>query len=308
MNKSCKGSPLLNRLRGSLFYVLLLVPVALSFLGCSGGKQRAAISDSHLIALELNNRGDKAYREGGYTFALAEYLKAFNKSRSLDDMDSVAVNALNLTVTYRKMGDHENAHRYAEYLLKSKGLSFAPHHLAQAAYLKALLLFDRGEIGEAAKLVDVGLDYCKQGDCLIKGSFYNLRSRIAIWQNDFLSGKKLATQALKINISEGNLKEKANSLRLLAGAMLSLSEVEAARISYMDALAIDRKLGLSSKIALDLEGVGKSLFKLHSYASARSYFERALSVLEGEGKGEESEAIASLQEMIGRCDTNMDKR
>ena len=308
MNKSCKGILLLNRLRGSLFYALLLIAMALSFSGCSGGKQRAAISDSHLIALELNNRGDDAYQEGDYTFALASYLKAFNKSRSLDDIDSIAVNALNLTATYRKRGDHENALKYAEYLLKSKGFSFAPHHLAQAAYLKALLLFDRGDSGEAAKSVDAGLDYCRRGDCLIKGSFYNLKSRIAIWQNDFHSGKKNAAHALKINISEGNLKEKANSLRLLAGAMLSLGDLEAANKSYVDALAIDKKLGLSSKIALDLEGVGKSLFSLQSYASARPYFERALSVLEGEGKGEEGEAIDSLREMIGQCDTNMDKQ
>lgn len=307
MNNSCTGSPLPNRLSELLFYALLLIPMVLSFSGCSSGRQGPGISESHLIALELNNRGDGAYQEGDYNFALAEYLKAFNKSRSLDDMDSIAVNALNLTATYRKMGDHENALEYAEYLLKSKGLSFAPHHLAQAAYLKALLLFDRGDSGEAAKSVDAGLDYCRRGTCLIKGSFYNLRSRIALWQNDFLSGKKLAAQALKINDSEGNLEEKANSLRLGAGAMLSLGEVEAAKKSYMDALSVDKKLGLSSKIALDLEGVGKSLFKLHSYASARSYFERALSVLEGEGKEEEDEVIDSLKEMIGQCNTNMDK-
>ena len=303
MNDTCKDAPLINGFTGLLFYPLMLIPLLLLFSGCSSGKQRVAISNSHLIALELNNRGDGAYQEGDYSFALATYLKAFNKSRALDDMESVAVNALNLAATYRKMGDNENAHRYAEYLLKSKGFTFAPHYLAQAAYLKALLLLDRGEIVEAAKSVDAGLEYCKRGDCNIKGSFYNLKSRIAIGQNDFPSGKKLAVEALKINNSEGNLREKANSLRLAADAMLSLLEVEAANLSYMDALSIDKKLGLSSKIALDLKGVGKSLIKLNSCASARRYFERALSVLEAEGEGQESEAIVSIQEMIGQCDT-----
>lgn len=297
----------MNKGRIRFFYISLVLFLPLSIGACSSGKERPVVSDNHMTALILNNRGQDAYEAEDYEGAIQSYLDAFNKSRSLDDRDAIALNALNLASAYRKTGDYDSALKYANYILESKGYSFESHSLASASYIKSLVLLESGKNGESATFADRGLDFCKKGACTIRGALYNVKARIALWAGNFLLAKELARQALKINSWEGNLAEKANSYRLGGDAMVSLKEFNNAKKSYLAALEIDKKLGLSGKIALDLEGSGRSLFNLHSCDEAERYFERALSVLEGDGKGDEHEKVVVLKKMISQCHGELEK-
>jgi tetratricopeptide (TPR) repeat protein len=77
-----------------------------------------------------------------------------------------------------------------------------------------------------------------------------------------------ARRALTLNRSAGDKNEEANSLRLIADAAFKLEDFKTARLSYDDALRLDKDTGSATKIALDLMGLGRSIARQDRKAEA----------------------------------------
>ena len=92
--------------------------------------------------------------------------------------------------------------------------------------------------------------------------------------------------------------EEANSLRLLADAKAAEKAYGEAADFYREALATDKDMGFSAKIATDLFGIGNALCMQGLQEEARVYFKRAHSVSKSLG---DNKGAALAEEMIGKC-------
>jgi tetratricopeptide (TPR) repeat protein len=135
----------------------------------------------------------------------------------------------------------------------------------------------------------------------MEGKLYNVEARISLLKKDFTGSASAAERALGFNRASGDGEEEANSLRLLAEAKAAVGLYDEALALYEEALSVDKALGLSRKIALDLMGAGAALLDKGDPAGAKRYFERALSVSEAGGAEDiKGEASSRLQEAGGR--------
>ncbi|MEW6215704.1 MAG: tetratricopeptide repeat protein, partial [Nitrospirota bacterium] len=69
--------------------------------------------------------------------------------------------------------------------------------------------------------------------------------------------------------------------------------------------SLDKTLGLSKKIAMDLMGIGNILFKQGMFEDALKYYNRAFSTSEGVGN---KKGVKDATEMIDKCLQNLGKR
>ncbi|UCH54181.1 MAG: hypothetical protein JSW09_05250, partial [Pseudomonadota bacterium] len=104
------------------------------------------------------------------------------------------------------------------------------------------------------------------------------RARLALARADHTAALAVARAALAANRRHGDRTEEANSLRLIGDAALRRHELDSAYAAYAEALEIDKALGLPSKIARDLIGIGESRRAQGHAHDAVGYFRRAQSV------------------------------
>lgn len=275
----------------------ILLGVMLLGFACSSYPEK--LSPVHRRALQNNSSAGKAFAEGNHPAALAMYGKSLRESRSIEDVDGIATSLINLAATYRAMEEVEMGHEKLNHILESTDVVFLPAHLAEAAYVAALLYLDSHSADRAALAVERALNHCREGGCGSEGKLYNLKARISLLNSNFQDGLSLAEKGLGYNRKYEDLNESANSLRLMGNAMKALKKHEKSRSYYLEALDIDRKLGLSSKIFHDLMGIGDTYFKTDRYEKALSFYRRALSVNENGSGSEEGRRRAG--EMIRDC-------
>ncbi len=268
------------------------IAFCLFLMGCGG--KHATLSDAHLTAVKFNQRAESSLKNGDYENALRLYNEALKINRSIENIDGTAINIVNLTAVYRKLSDGENAHKCLDEILNPSPVAYNPLHLSEASFLKAMLYMDEGEYDKALQWADRSLTFCQSSQCSDIGKIYNLKGRIYFEKGDVVSAISYGNKGLESNKEDRHKNEKANSLRLIADAKAMRSEYEDARKSYEDALSIDKTLGLSRKIAMDLIGIGKTFLKEGKTNDALGYFKRALSVSESAGDTDTSESIKKL--------------
>ena len=265
-------------------------------LGCSA--KQAPLPDANLKAIDLNQRAGMAFRDGNYANAVALYSGALRVNRSIENADGIAIDLINISAVYRKMGDGEKAERAIEEILNSNTPGFGDGHLSEAAFMKALLRLDAGAVSEAEDWAKKSLSYCEKAKCGKDGRIYNLMARISLKKADYPAAVSQADKGLKLNKEHEDSEEAANSIRLMAEAkFLSGNHAEALRL-YEDALSMDKSLALSGKIALDLMGAGNSLCEMGKNEEALSYFQRALEVSKSGGN---DPLAAQAVEMVRKC-------
>jgi tetratricopeptide (TPR) repeat protein len=283
-------------LKPKIAYRLLPIAFCLFLIGC--GAKHPTLSDAHLSAVKLNQRAESSFKNSDYENALRLYNEAIKINRSIENIDGIAINIINMAATYRKLGDKDNAHKQIDEILNASPIAYNPLHLSEAAFLKAMLYFDEKNYDKALEWTDKSLTFCQSSQCSDIGKVYNLKGRAYLEKGDVASAISYGNKGLESNKEDGHKTERANSLRLIANAKLMKGEYEDARKFYEDALSIDKTLGLSRKIAQDLMGMGNTYFKQGNKNSALDYFKRALSVSESAGDKEE---IAKTKNMIEKC-------
>ena len=277
------------------FYLLPFV--CLLFLsGC--GSVPSSRSDAEVMAIELNQKADSAFRSGKYKRALYFYGEALRVSSSLDNEDGIAVNLMNMAVVYRKLGDSENAHKCVDEILNSGHIIFDPPYLSGAAFIKAVLYTSEGNYPSAIEWTDKALSFCNSEKCGEKGRIYNLKAKIALINNMPIPALSFGSEGLQWNRKLEDRQEEANSLRLLADARTAAKAYGEATDFYREALTIDKDMGFSAKIAADLFGIGNALCMQGLHEDAKVYLRRAQSVSKSLG---DDKGTALAEEMIGKC-------
>lgn len=227
------------------------------------------------IALEraasAEREARRALRDGDLDVARNLFEQSLRLRQSLDDLPGVAAAAISLATVYHRLKNDDMAVRLLDGILADR-LTPYPVELRQAAaFEKAVILADEAK-PQAAAAVEAAAQACTKS-CEFTPGLYNLRARIAIGQKEFAAAQNYAKEAA--DTAGGNGEELANARRNAALAETGLGQHGAAFEHYLAALELDKQLGLSKRIAEDLDGVAGALKRLGRKDEADSYARRA---------------------------------
>lgn len=223
-------------------------------------------------ATDFNQEGEKAYRYGEYQSAIENFQASLLINESVENLDGIAINLIDLAKSYQAIESLNEAHRAVDRILQDKVLHFPDEYLAAAAAQKSLLLLSQNDLVDAARWVDKAMSWCAQ--CRVRGTVLNVQSNIALRRNDAVAAARWAEMALKENKGRSPV-EYANSLRLLARAKLSGNNAGAALPLLEEALELDKRLGMPAKIAYDMNIIAEVYLALGDQNKAYGYRERA---------------------------------
>jgi tetratricopeptide (TPR) repeat protein len=272
---------------------------ALAVLTVACGSTPPRPSESEARAVEINKRAQSAYRAGDLPGALALYRQALATNRAIENVGGIAAELMNIAAVERQLGAGQRAHAALDEILVMPAVPFSGAQRAEAAYRKAYFFFEDGQRTQASEWLEQARVLCGAKECAADGMAGNLRARIALERSDAHAALGHARAALAVNQKFEDRAEQGNSLRLMGDAALTLGASVAAEQSYSEALALDKALGLPSKIVLDLIGVGHSLRAQGRHTDAAEYFRRAQSAAVGAGDEAAVERTGKLLNSTG---------
>lgn len=236
---------MLDRLR--LLSVLALACVLL--LAACG--QTATVRNARLeLAAEHAQSAQRAYDRGDYQVALRRYEMALQVDVAVENISGIAIDMLNLARVNQQLGREEMANAYLDKLLQEEALQFEQPHLAAAATQKSLLVLRRGDVAGARRWLEKASAWCV-AECMLASVIDNARAAIALREKDSVQALHWADRAASASRGAMPL-EYANALRYKSEARLMQGEFLAAMQMADEALAVDKALGVSEKIKLDL--------------------------------------------------------
>lgn len=267
--KSCGDSGLARRLP-KLFLAGLVVLLA----SCGSAPQRPP------AALEQAESADKsarrALREGDLARARTLFAETLTLQQSLDNLPAMATALINLATVSHRLKDDATALRLLDRILTG-GLPYPADMRAAAAFRKAVIYLGAGQASQAESALALAENECPE-PCTLRPGMRNLQARLALTRSDHAGALVLAQTTLA---AKGTEKEElANARRIAAAAEAALGRQEAALGDYQAALEMDKELGLSSRIAEDLNGIASALTQLGRQGEAEGYARRAKAVIE----------------------------
>lgn len=253
--------------------------LALLFLASCGGRGAPPFRSETLTReIALSQKAEKAFRRGRHDRAIELTLESLRLARKIENIDGTATGLINLAVLFRVVGEREKAFRAAAAVLETTDVDYGSARKAEAAYVTALLHLDTGNYREAGNWARRALAFCRDDRCASEGRALNLMGRVAFLQGDYEGALDHTSAALRANRSQTARREIANSLRILGESNVALTRHETARPLLEEALFIDKDLGLSSKIARDLESLGDLEKGAGREESAERYYRRSRAV------------------------------
>jgi tetratricopeptide (TPR) repeat protein len=280
---------------------LRAVVAALPLLAACAQPQTVQAPASETAVIEANRRADASFRSGNFEGAVRYYREAIRIAQSVEDVDAIAANAVNLSIAYQRLGRIAEARAALALVLEQRGgLKFSAERLAQAALRRSVLDLDEHSLSSAREWAEQAATQCsRESGCALMGAIHNVRGQIALEEGRPDEAAASAKAALAASRSSGDRTETANALRLLGLAALRSGDAAAARSALGESLAIDRELALSRKIYLDLVGLGRASALGGDRAAARLFYERALSVSEADRDAKGTADVRALMNALG---------
>ncbi len=279
--------------------IRLFVVAGLVLLAACAQQPGKPLAARQAEAIEANRSAELRFRSGDVDGAAKRYQTALRIAQSIEDVDGIAANAINLSVAYQRLGKHAEARASLAPVLDHPRLSFPPARLAQAALRRAVLDFDQRRYADAAEWLEKAANWCAQPGCALAGAINNVRGLLALEQGRTEAAAASARAALDASRGSGDRIETANALRLLGNAAIHAGDAAAALAPLAEALAIDRELALPRKIYLDLVGLGRASALGRDHAAARTYYERALAVSEADRDAQAAAEARALIRALG---------
>ncbi len=228
-------------------------------------------------AIEANGKATVLFQRGDYAGAIGEYGRALEIERSIENEDGVAANLINLSITYQRAGERDNARSAIAEILDSAAMRFPQPRIAEAALRSAILLAEERKTEAAAKALERSRAACARG-CALGGKIDNVEAQLALLDGKHDAAKAAAQRALSANRSRGDREEIANSLRLLGAATLESGRPAEVEALAREALEIDKQLAVPAKIFRDLVLLGRAARARGQAEDAAQYLGRALVV------------------------------
>ncbi|MBW4056511.1 MAG: tetratricopeptide repeat protein [Proteobacteria bacterium] len=262
-------------LRDGRVRLLVGIIAALLLLLASGcaGKPPAALSALHMEAIRHNQRGVKAEAKGESPQALEEFYESFRINSSIENTEGIVVALVNSSRVYRQNGDVKSA-----LAMIGKALPL----ITPVDPLYSDVAFEMAHVQLLTGDCDAASEWASKAvtaDTGAKrGMRMNLLARILYLQGNRDKAESRAKEALSLNQEKTMLHEKANSLRLLGDIQAAAKRNTEAAVSYDLALAIDKALGKSKKIAADLCGLALLSLAQQNPDQAVKFYQRAFTV------------------------------
>lgn len=288
-NSPCAVSldrPLPQQDKGIVDRITLFSICALIFFlsACGSAPTRPPLLIAQLQTTEKS--AHQAMQDGALILARNLFAQTLHLQQSLDDQAGAGVSMINLATLSHRLGDDPAALQYLESILTKDALyPAALRHTA--AFRKAVILLDiKGvqdqeatAIAQAEQAISYAHKICAE-DCAEAISLKNLQARFSLLQGDHPTALKIAESVS--NDSSAAPEEQANAARIAAVAHSHLGNHDKALAQYLNALQLDKILGLSTRIILDLQGIVDTLHKLGRTQEAENYTHRAAQALAAE--------------------------
>jgi len=250
-----------------------------------------------LQAIEANNRGTAFFQRGDYAAAAAEFRRAVDIERSIENEEGVAANLINLSIAYQRAGEKAAARAAVAEILSSPLMRFPPERVAEAALRSAILLTEERDTDAAAKALERSRSLCA-GRCPLTGKIDNVAAQLALLGGRNDEAHAAAQRALSANRSRGDREEVANSLRLLGAAALAAGKPAEVEPLAKEALEIDKQLAVPSRIFRDLVLLGRAAKARGNAEDAVQLLGRALAVARA---ANDQTAIAEVQSLLAEA-------
>lgn len=269
--------------------------------GCFGGKPAVVRSESQQKAETALARGIRAGQKGNSGEALSQMNEALGISTSIEDLPLRITALINLARLHRLNRDLLRSAEYGDQALAL--LTPESHLYSEAAHEKALLELSKRQLPQALSWAQKSID-SEQGD--LRGSRLNLAARVNLESGHRAAAEGLARQALQHNRTSGHAEEEANSLRIMGIVARLDKKFGAGEKLLLESLAIDKRLGRSAKIAIDLEELALLSREAGNVPMALRYLERAGAVHDAAGRLQQTldilEKRAEMHSALGEPD------
>ena len=216
-------------------------------------------------------------RAGDAEGAARGFDQALRIAASLEDVDAIAVNALNLAAAYQRLGRDGEARGVLAIVVDDDRRAFSESRRLQAELRRALVELALGE-PSAAEAMAARADRRCGGSCEYAATLLNVHAEAALANGDSDRAAAQAQAALERARARGDRVEAANGLRTLGRARLARGDAAAARAALEQALELDRSLAEPRKIFADLNELSRAASRAGDREAARDYGERARAV------------------------------
>ncbi len=272
--------------------MVLLTMLLSTVTACSITSGKSVIrSETHLQTERLLERGLRAQQKSDIRQAERFFADALALSSSIEDNPDRVIALVNLARLNRLGGKIDASNLYIDQALQ---ICIAhPEFTSEVTYEKALVEIALNNNNDALKWASRSLD-AENGPS--KGVRRNLLARILRINGNLAAAIKTATIALQENRNNDLPEEEANSLRMLGDIELESSRLESAEKLLLEALEIDKRIGASAKIGLDLEKLAEVAERKYEPVLVAEYLERACSVHLSAGRRDKAAVL--LQELI----------
>lgn len=255
--------------RAALGLLLLLA-------GCGAPGPQPPAAQARLEDASL--RGASQARAGDHAGAARRYEEALRIARSLDDADAVAVNSINLSIVYQRMGRDADARAALTLVLNDERRAFSETRRLQAELRMAIMALAVRDTAGATSWAGRARERCQPLNCAQTPSILNVQAQAALESGQPAKAFTVANAAADRARSQDDPSEYANALRIVGRAQRAMGDAPAAVQALEKALEIDRELADARKIMADLLELAHASLAAGNKQAARNYQERATTI------------------------------
>lgn len=252
----------------------MVLPLLFPLLaGCSGSTPQPPRPEAFLQAETALKKSIRAEQKGDRPEAERLLTQSLNTSSSIENYPARSQALINLARLNRLSHNLSKAETYIDQVLETADME--AHLSAEAAYEKALIKLVMGNPAHALEWAQKAVT-SEPGSAL--GRRLNLVGRIQLVRGAWSDADTYARKALSENRASGQVEEEANSLRILGVVARNEKNYDLGEIFLQEALEIDKRIGKSAKIAVDLGELSKTARDAGNLKVAANYLERAYQV------------------------------
>jgi tetratricopeptide (TPR) repeat protein len=216
-------------------------------------------------------------RSGDHAAAARSYDEALRIATSLEDLDAIAADAINLSLVDQWLGRNAEARKALSLVLDDARRPFPERRRLQAELRRAIVDLAMGDYPSAGAMAARAAERCA-GTCGYAAALLNVRAQVALASGDAAQAATLAKAALQQARSRNDRSETANALRTLGRTERLRGEPAEARVLLEQALALDRALADPRKILADLSELSRAAAEAGDAQAAHDYAARAAAV------------------------------
>lgn len=250
--------------------------LALLLAGCGAPGPQPPAAQARLET--ESSRAASQARAGDHAGAARRYEEALRIARTLDDADAVAVNSLNLSIVYARMGREADARNVLGPLLADERGAYAPARRLQAELRMAIMTLAAREHDAARAWAARAHERCQAANCAQMPAILNVMAQVALETSKPADAATLAYAALDRAKQADDKAEMGNALRLVGRALRAQGDAPGAIKVLEQAWAIDRELADPRKLMADLLELAHANLAAGNKEAARDYQQRAAAI------------------------------